>query len=271
MTVKRTTKRKPLTSNELFALCQKRWALPAWVLLNEVRNQTGYNKQERYADALALSMYPGRGIELIGCEFKSTRSDVVRELADPEKAQAIQQYCDRWYLVVGRKDLVSLDEIPETWGLMVPQRGVLKIVLPAPKLDPEEWPRTFIASLLRNASRNNPQDAALKKAEAEGFKRGKEWGNYVAQQNATDLEKLQAICAKFEEAAGVKLHGYTGEYGAEQAGIAFKLAKELGVDRQLQHARRVADRLEQAVKTLREAVKVHTKQDLDGRTTREDS
>lgn len=248
---------KPLTSNELFALCEKKWSLPAWVLLCEARNQTGYSKRERYADALAMSMYPSRGIELIGFEFKSSRADVVRELQDPEKVEAIQQYCDKWYLVVGRKDLVGEDEVPVKWGLMVPHRGGLKIVKKAHSLESLEWPRTFVASLLRNASKNNPQDEALKKVEQDGFERGSDTQEFWAKRNKEELERLQVICTKFEEAAGVKLHGYMGDSGAERAGIAFKLAKELGVDRQLQHAKNVARRFEQIAKDLREKIEVH--------------
>ncbi len=88
---------------KIAARIREKFPLPAFALFTNVRNKTGYGGgPERYADAIAMSLYPSRGLELHGFEFKSSRSDWVAERDNPEKAEAIAGYCDRWWLVVGQ-------------------------------------------------------------------------------------------------------------------------------------------------------------------------
>lgn len=86
---------------------------------------------------------------LHGHEIKVSRSDWLRELADPTKADAWKRYCDRWWLVappgVGRPE-----ELPDGWGLLVPSRnGTLRTVVHAPLLDPEPMPTRVRAQVMR--------------------------------------------------------------------------------------------------------------------------
>ena len=68
-----------------------------YALLFEVRNSTGYGKRIRSADALAMSLWPSRGLELIGFEIKRSRIDWLKELSQPEKAEEICRFCDQDY------------------------------------------------------------------------------------------------------------------------------------------------------------------------------
>lgn len=139
---------------------------PAHKWLYEVRNGTGYSKQERYADGLVVSVWPSRGIWFAGVEVKVSRSDWKRELADPGKSAAIQKYCDYWW-VAAAEGIVELAELPETWGLLtVSAKGKVTTVREAPKLTPEPLDQLFVASILRN------QADMLKAARQAGFDEG---------------------------------------------------------------------------------------------------
>ncbi len=109
-----------MTTQEINAALKRRYDPKNFAFLWEVGNATGANCR-RHADALAMSLWPSRGMVLIGHEIKASRSDWVKELDNPEKAEAVYQYCDRWYLVVGDASIVKPGELPATWGLMVPR------------------------------------------------------------------------------------------------------------------------------------------------------
>lgn len=84
---------------EIHTALRARFALPEYALMFEVRSGTGHSSQVRYADAMALGLWPSRGLELTGFEIKVSRSDWLRELKEPQKADRIGRFCDRWYVV----------------------------------------------------------------------------------------------------------------------------------------------------------------------------
>src|SRR4051812_4949848 len=90
---------------------------PEYAILKEVAKGTGTNGG-RYADAVAMSLYPSRGLHLYGFEVKTSRADWLSELKSPRKAEDIACFCDFWYLVIGSNDIVKVGELPETWGLI---------------------------------------------------------------------------------------------------------------------------------------------------------
>lgn len=139
-------------SGAIRQLLREKFAPPAYALFEEVKNQTGYAKHaQRYADALALSLWPSRGIGLTGFEIKVSRADWKKELDDPSKAAEFSKYCNGWY-VVAPEGIVERLELPATWGLLeVPAKGRKRLVtrVAAPELVPEAWDRSFVAALLR--------------------------------------------------------------------------------------------------------------------------
>src|SRR5438128_1984050 len=102
------------------------FAAPEYALLYEVAKGTG-SYGGRYADAVAMSLYPSRGLYLSGFEVKTSRSDWLSEMKNPKKADDIGKYCDFWYLVVGSNSIVKPGELPLTWGLIEPFKDKLKI------------------------------------------------------------------------------------------------------------------------------------------------
>ena len=87
-----------LATDKLADLLAARYASPAWAIFFEVSNATGY-KANRHADAVAVGIWPSRGLSILGFEIKASRSDWKHELSNPRKADAIFKYCDHWFLV----------------------------------------------------------------------------------------------------------------------------------------------------------------------------
>ena len=139
------------TTPDVKAALRERYCKPEWAYFEEVANTTGVGGN-RYADAVALNLYPSRGLTLNGFEIKVSRSDWLRELKKPDKAeQSIVKYCDHWY-VVTLPDIVKEGELPSTWGLILYKDGKLREAVKAPKLEAKSLDRGFIAALLRRAN-----------------------------------------------------------------------------------------------------------------------
>jgi len=146
---------KLTTSAQVVALLRLRYPAPAWAFFENVGDGTGMH-QRRWADGFAMSLWPSRGLVFHGFEVKVTRQDVMRELAAPEKADAVAKYCDYWWLAVGSASIVKLDEVPPAWGLLAPKtvRGAttLHVLKDASKLEPKDIDRKFTAAILRRAA-----------------------------------------------------------------------------------------------------------------------
>lgn len=151
----------------LFERLQVRYAAPEWALLNQVSNGTGY-RANRWIDALAMNLYPSRGLAIHGFEMKASRSDWLRELKDPAKAEEINSHCNFWWVVAADKDVVRDGELPLGWGLLVPHGKSLQAVIPAvAKPTGPTLPRSFVAAVLRRAHEAAPEREELAQAKAE--------------------------------------------------------------------------------------------------------
>lgn len=136
-----------LTADDLYARLGVRYALPEWGLFRQVCEAgTG---GRRYADAVAMNLFPSRGMEVEGFEIKVSRGDWLREKRDPAKADELARFCDRWWVVANGPDVVGIGELPPTWGLIVPRGDGLITKTPAPKLTPEPLSKGFIATVIR--------------------------------------------------------------------------------------------------------------------------
>lgn len=132
------------------------------VVIEEVAPATGFSGRARYADVVALGVWPSGGMKLYGYEIKATRADLKRELADANKWTAVGRYCDTWTLIAWDES-VLVDGLPPEWGVRlvnevngVPELYTWRRSTP---LEPEPWPRAFVASLVRNANAQSPRAA----------------------------------------------------------------------------------------------------------------
>jgi hypothetical protein len=167
-----------VTSVDVLQALRARYAPPEWYLLTEVQNGTGYQGNV-FADAVAVSAFQkGQkivgarswyrfGAEIHGFEIKITRGDFLAEVKNPKKSEAVQRFCDRWWLVT-QAGLVEVSELPSGppgWGLIEVKDGVAKIVHLAPKAKKRPvLTEAFVASLVRRASQDRGETEALKGA-----------------------------------------------------------------------------------------------------------
>ena len=189
-----------------------------YVLLRNVRNATGYQKQERYADVIVMGMWPSRGLEIDGFEIKVSRNDMLTELRDPTKADAIARYCDRWWVVVADSSIVKAEELPKRWGLLVyhEKSDTLRQTKRAlTNSDVLPITRDFVASLIRSLARAQPSasEAAIAAATASGRRDGIKIGRKQVENERyrdrrlaeNEARRLQERVERFEQEAGIKL------------------------------------------------------------------
>ncbi|HFE3442933.1 TPA: hypothetical protein ACF3I9_004399 [Klebsiella aerogenes] len=220
------TKSSAITTAEVKTLLRARFCQPEWSIFFEVGDSTG-SGQRRWADAVAMNMYPSRGLEIHGFEIKVSRPDWLRELKKPEKSAPVQRYCDRWWIVCP-KDIIHPGELPPTWGHYdVTQTGLRQIVA-APKLAPTPVDKDFTAALLRrSAGATEDEIAAIvqrhrNRLEAEFEERLKREVAYRTTKGDAALLKIE----EFEKLTGISL---TGWHPAEDVAKAINLVQELGV------------------------------------------
>lgn len=240
-------------ADELVEMLRKKYPAPAHSVLEQVRSCTGYAKEIRTCDAMAMSLWPGRGIWLAGFEIKVSRSDWLKELSEPSKADGFQSLCHRWYLLTSDDKVAQIDEIPETWGWMVQQNGTLRTLKeskynPNPQLD-----HYFLASVFRNVTEGyisaKKHQELMSKQYDEGFKSGMREHNEL-------LEKIR----EFEQISGVEIVSKESYiegrivWNYEEIGQAVKMvldSKHLHIKRQLEEFKEDVGRiLEQTNKAL---------------------
>lgn len=232
-----------------------RFAAPEWACFFEVASGTGA-QAGRSADALAMNMFPSRGLRVHGVEVKASRSDWLRELKNPAKAEAIQRYCDHWW-IAAPAGLVKPEELPPTWGLLELNGKTLRQRVAAPVLDAEPMGRPFIASLLRSASGAAARDLHNQVAKAteverasvaERVKREVDWATRAHRD-------LQEKVREFEEESGLTIA--KGWHGGKEVGRAVRLVQSIGltslyggVRGMAEQARKLANSVEEALASL---------------------
>lgn len=182
-----------------------------WVLLPQVRNKTGLSTKEevRYADAIAASVYPSRGLYLVGIEIKVSRNDWIKELRNPVKSTAIQKFCRHWY-IAAPGGVIEKNELPATWGLITCTTTRAKIAVKAPTLDTATPDMSFLCSVLRNAmkgvvpkSETKVSSALLNDARREGIEEGRKLERDHGKNHA-----LATQVGGFEQASGVRISNW---------------------------------------------------------------
>lgn len=205
---------KPVDADKMRMLLRRKFPADQYAMLYEVRDAAGFGAS-RSADIMMVGLWPSRGCQLEGMELKISRGDWLRELKKPEKAEAFVPYCDRWWVIASTSDIVKLDELPPTWGLMVPRGNGMGVIRQAPDLSPKPVDRSLLAAMLKRATdtaANSPEvraaiDLKLKEALGQVDQKVK-WATQSLERENKDLK---AAIAAFEEASGVQISSYRGE------------------------------------------------------------
>lgn len=188
---------------------------PEWAYLEEVRNAPGFDAT-RSLDALAVHLWPSRGHEIHGYEIKCSRSDWLRELKDPHKAEAFAGWCDRFWIVAAPG--IVRDELPIAWGLLEPKGSALRVVRQAKATPASITPaeRARLACILAAAGKRmevSPDQIAverlaeqrvevLKKCHAEQMQREHQRYDYLASENWKLTELLRNASQAVRQVTG---------------------------------------------------------------------
>lgn len=229
-----------MTEFDLFQALRPHYPAREYALLPQTANGTGAGAF-RHCDALALGLWPSRGMHLSGFEIKSYRGDWLRELRNPEKAEEIAQYCNYWWIVAA-SPFVKADELPEPWGLMTwdEGKGSLTKTKRAPFREALKPDLPFVAAMMRKAQEVVTPDAALAEARAEGLAVGRKEGEGRSKYDLEDYRKLQQQVRDFEKASGITISGWAGGH---QVGEAVNQVLNGTVMRERDALRKIAERL----------------------------
>jgi hypothetical protein len=226
-----------VTEHELYQALRLRFPAQEYAVLPQVGNKTG-SGVSRHADALALSLWPSRGICLHGFEIKSHRGDWLRELQNPEKADTIARFCHYWW-VVAPKDVVKDDELPLLWGhLDCPPGKPLRKVKQAPfRKETEPIGMDFIAAMLRQAQEVVTPAGQIAESFEKGKKAGLEERKGRERYDLEDYERLKKTVNDFRKASGIIIEKYCN---GTELGEAVRMVMSGSVGRRAQDLRRVA-------------------------------
>lgn len=86
-----------------------------YVCAAEVSPRTG--AWERRIDFLVMHCYDSEGLKIQGYEIKISKSDLKRELEDPDKHAVFFDAIDFYWLIAPKHVLDNLDLIPPKWGV----------------------------------------------------------------------------------------------------------------------------------------------------------
>jgi hypothetical protein len=209
----------------------RRYPAPAFALIAQVRDSTGAGAS-RTADALAFSLWPSRGLGIEGFECKSSRSDWLKELADPTKAGEFQKFCRRWWMVTAADDIIQAGELPATWGHLsvTPNGQGLRVVKEAPELDCREPDLPLLCAIMRRVtdatiSREEHHDI-VQRARADAKEQAMQEALKTPEQGFEQaFRELRAKVDEFKQATGVDLDW---RFDSERHKEAFKLLLDRG-------------------------------------------
>jgi hypothetical protein len=205
-----------MTENDVIGILEQRYPAPAWAFFPFFRNQTGYQYRLRTADAIAMSLYPSRGLDVYGFEVKVSRGDWLRELRSPEKAEGTFKGVD-FVIIVAPPDVVQKGEVPAKWGHAVVNGSKLRHVKAGERLIPEssDFSRAFVASILRR-SNETVQASPLSKELRDKFDAGAKAGRAAGEENSKvalehlqdEIRRYQSRIKEFEEKSGIQINGW---------------------------------------------------------------
>lgn len=198
------------TSDDVMTALKVRYPTNGYVLLENVAN--GVGNHNRYADAIVMSLFKSRGLNILGFEIKVDRVDWIRELKHPEKADVIHELCDGWYVVTGDPSIVRDGELPNGWGLLTAKNKKTLVTIKEPVLKnlTDHIDRRFLASLLVRISQQATPEALLKDRNKEAFNLGfkKAWDDRdEAVKNRNErIDELRKQINDFERASGIMIY-----------------------------------------------------------------
>lgn len=170
-----------MTEADVIAMLAARYSAPEYAFIPQVRNATGISSTVRTADGIAMGLWPSRGMEVHGFEVKVERADFLHEIKQPDKAEEIGRFCDKWWVAVADEKIVKDGELPGDWGLLAVRGKKLVCLREAVKRECQPLDRAFVAAVLRSV------------------------GSKIVTNEHEELADLRELVANFQSVSGVRL------------------------------------------------------------------
>lgn len=235
---------------------------PFWAFMREFRNAVAFDAT-RSADALAVGLYRSRGQVIVGFEEKVYRSDWLRELKRPEKAEPIAQFCDFFNVVVPDLSIVNVEELPAPWGLIVVDQAKRKVHTakkPEP-LKPAAITRQFMCAIVKQAMdlAQKPGAEELQAARKAGIEEAENSARHRMPYELKEFQELKLQVEAFQKASGVEINRWDdGQRIGEAVAVVRQLLK--GDYSLLKHMEDAHSAIDRAVRELH-ALVPHTSQE----------
>jgi hypothetical protein len=221
------------TERDICAALHRRYNPPSngrpgegYVCIEEARSGAGFQGNNGQCDFLAINTWQSRGLTVIGHEIKVSRTDLLKELAQPEKAEQFGRFCHMWWLVMPSELYAKMDhQVPTAWGVLTasdkgrlteaqkPQRNR------TPDAVPVWWWIGWLAQIDRQHKRQLPslvQEALRPERERMQAFMDNHMERRAAAQDEQTLERLRKLDA-FEEATGLHLR-HMGKWELDRLG-----------------------------------------------------
>lgn len=244
-----------VTAADIKALLRKRYPKGEWALAFEVADATG-GRGRRLADAVAMNMWPSRGLAIHGFEIKVSKTDWKKELLSPEKAEAVSKYCDHWW-IVAPQGIVREEDVPATWGYLEVRDGQILQVKAAPLREAEPVTKEFMAALFRRVGAIDEEEVEatvrLRLAAADAA-REKNFEQRV-QARLYKYEGLEKAIADFEKHSGINFREYS--HLSDDLGKAVKFVMDCGIFGSYRAVERLRTHLLDAAEEIENAIGKH--------------
>lgn len=218
----------PLSEAQLMQRVRDRFSMDkGWATFSGVRSHRGFKppkgQRTRTLDGMSVGTWQSLKGEVLGFECKSTRSDFLREVAEPDKSDAFFPHCNRFWVVVGDNSVASPDEVPMGWGLLVPRGEGLVEKVRAPRKKTDGLSHGIALSLI-------VASAQSKKDEFDAVRR----------------DEREKVAARYESEAAM---------AEKLRGLRSKIST---LERSIEYAQRGQELAESKAEELSEALKVAT-------------
>lgn len=232
------TDKKPST----YQVLRNKFPANEYVLICEVSDKSGFSRS-RSLDYMLINLWESRGLAITGIECKSHRTDWLKELKNPAKQENHFKYCDHFYLLTDKENVAKLEEIPATWGWVhINEKGILKTMKAAPKLQPIPVDRSLLCAMMRRAAdktgfihSSEVEDTIQARAEQIADKNKNEF-----KWKAGEYDELKKMVDDFEKASGINISHRWGDQPAK-IGNAVNIFLAQGTEPYKHQLSRVAD------------------------------
>lgn len=162
-----------------------------WIVAGEVQRATGWS--DRRYDFVAMNCYSSKGYRVEVVEIKVSKSDLRRELEEPEKHNVVFEDID-YYSLAAPAEVIDMSIIPPKWGVYAVKDGKLITKRKPLALHDEadrSIKRSFAASFLRAAISQNLEKKTLSAQLSEKYRQGYEEGKKACSWDGDKQKRLE--------------------------------------------------------------------------------